>query len=84
MDAVLNITINGQNGDLRQVVNFEATDDEIRAWAAEAVRAGSVPGIDADPNCDFTNFVVDRFPPRDGLPARLVLRPKVPFGLVLV
>jgi hypothetical protein len=80
MDAILNITVNGQNGDFRDPVSFEATDAEVKAWAAETVHNGSVPGIDADPNVSFEGFVVDRFAEKDGLPARLILRPKTPFG----
>lgn len=81
MDAILNITVNGQNGELPQPVFFDATDVDVKAWAAEAVRNGNVPGIDADPNVDFRDFVVDRFSAKDTLPARLVIRPKTPFGL---
>lgn len=80
MDALLNITVNGQNGNLRDPVSFEATDADIKAWAAEAVSNGGIPGIDADPNVNFNDFVVDRFAEKDDLPARLVLRPKTPFG----
>jgi hypothetical protein len=80
MDAILNITVNAQNGDLQQTVSFDATDADVKAWATEAVRNGDVPGIDADPIVDFRDFVVDRFVPKDTLPARLVLRPKTPFG----
>jgi len=81
MEALLNITVNGQNGDLRDPVSFDATDADVKAWATETVRTGGIPGIDADPNADFHDFVVDRFAERDGLPARLVLRPKTPFGV---
>jgi hypothetical protein len=80
MEAMLNITVNGQNGNLRDPVSFEATDADIKAWATETVRNGGVPGIDADPNVSFHDFVVDRFAEKDGLPARLILRPKTPFG----
>jgi hypothetical protein len=80
MDALLNITVNGQNGNLRDPVFFDATDADVKAWATEAVRNGGIPGIDAVPNVDFRDFVVDRFAEKDGLPARLVLRPKTPFG----
>lgn len=80
MEALLNITVNGQNGNLRDPVSFNAADSDIKAWATETVRNGGVPGIDADPNVDFNDFVVDRFAEKDGLPARLILRPKTPFG----
>ena len=45
--ARLNITWNGQNGDLPDPVSWHASDKEILRWAAEAVRSGSVPGITA-------------------------------------
>jgi hypothetical protein len=80
MEARLNITYGGQQGDLPDPVPFDAPDDEVRRWATEAVSAG-IPGINPDPNADFTNFVVDRFPEREDVPYnRLSLRPKTPFG----
>lgn len=81
MDADLNITYSGENGDLPDPVNFDATDGDIKQWATEAVRNGSVPGIAASPNADFTDFVVDRFAATGTLGARLSLRPKTPFGV---
>ena len=80
MDANLNITYGGENGDLNETVDFDATDDQVRMWATEAVRAGGIPGMSVHPDADFTDFVVDRFPPRGDLPARLVVRSKTPFG----
>jgi hypothetical protein len=80
MEAILNITVNGQNGALPDPVPYDAPDTNIRAWATEAVRNGGVPGIDTDPNVDFRDFVVDRYDARDGLPARIAIRPKTPFG----
>jgi hypothetical protein len=68
------------NGDLPDPVNFDATDADIKTWATEAVRNGDVPGIDADPNVDFTDFVVDRFVAKDDKGNRLFLRPKAAFG----
>jgi len=78
--ALLNITWNGQNGDLKDEVDFDATDAAVVAWATEAVLAGDVDGIAADPNVNFRNFVVQRFTARDDKPDRIHLRPKVPFG----
>lgn len=80
-EARLNLTWNGQNGDLPDNIIFDATDAEIRAWAAEAIQAGSVPGINADRNADFSDFVVERYQSTDDRPWNVVmLRPKVPFG----
>jgi len=80
-EATLNITWNGQNGTLPDPVFFDATDSDIKTWAAEAVRNGGIPGIAGDAAVNFTDFVVDRFPAGDDLPSRLFLRPKVPFGI---
>jgi hypothetical protein len=82
MESRLNITFNGQNGDLVESILFDASDSEIKRVATEAVMSGSVPGItQSAPTVDFTDFVVDRFPPTENLPARCLLRPKTPFGV---
>lgn len=80
--AKLTITFGGQQGDLPDPVSYDAGDGDIKQWATEAVRQGNVPGIDAAPDVNFTDFVVDRFPSRADVPFnRLSLRPKTPFGL---
>jgi hypothetical protein len=79
--AKLTITINGQQGDLPDLVSYDSTDGDIKQVAEESVRAGYIPGIDADQDAEFGDFVVDRFPARDDVPFnRLALRPKTPFG----
>lgn len=81
-EARVNITWQGQNGDLPDPVSFDATDGDIFQWAAEAVRGGNVPGIDADVNASFQDFVIDRFASTADTPYnRLFLRPKTPFGI---
>ena len=81
-EARLNITWSGQNGDLPDSVNLDSTDGDIKAWATEAVQNGDVPGIAADPNANFNDFVVDRFAATEDVTyARLSLRPKTPFGV---
>jgi hypothetical protein len=81
-EARLNVTYAGSNGDLVDPINFDATDEDIRSWATEAVRAGNIPGIAADPNVDFSNFVIDRFTANDTRPYQLCqIRPKTPFGM---
>lgn len=81
-EASLNITVNGMNGDLPDPVPYDATDGDIKAWATEAVAGGSVPGIDADPDVDFADFIIQRFGANEGRPTnRLFLRPKTPFGV---
>lgn len=81
--ARVNITWAGQNAELPDPVNVDANDGDIKQWVTEAVRAG-IPGITADPNANFTDFVVDRFAPNDATPFnRVMIRPKTPFGLAL-
>lgn len=80
-NATFNITWEGQNGDLPDPVFFDSSDGDLRAMAAEAVRNGDVPGITADPNVNFTDFVIDRFSATEDNPVnRVMLRPKTPFG----
>ena len=80
-EARVNVTYSGQNGDLPDAVSFDATDDVVRGWITEAVQGGSVPGIPADPNADFSDFVVDRFSANQDRDYNLIqLRPKTPFG----
>jgi len=79
--AKLTITYNGQQGDLPDPVSYDAGDGDVKQWAAEALRNGGIPGIDAT-EADFHDFVVDRFPARQDVPFnRLSLRPKTPFGV---
>lgn len=80
-EARLNITWAGGNGELRDTISVDASDEDIKRWATEAVRAGSVPGIAADLNVDFRDFVVDRFGPNETRPYSIrMLRAKTPFG----
>jgi len=81
MEAKVNITWAGQNGDLPDLVNFDATDADVKSWVTEAIRTGGVPGIRADATTDLTDFVVDRFIENEAYPIpRIVIRPKTPFG----
>lgn len=78
--ARLNITWGGQNGDLPDPVSYDSTDGDIKMMATEAI-AGGFPGIDADANADFGDFVVEKFGPTEDVPYnRIFLRPKTPFG----
>lgn len=80
-EARVNVTWSGQNGDLPDPVALDATDADIKSWVEEAVRNGGVPGLRADADADFTDFVVDRFAPTEARPWSLyALRPKTPFG----
>jgi len=79
--ARVNITYGGENGDLPDPVDKDATEADIKSWVTEAVAAGSVPGIPADANADFRDFVVDRFAPNQERDYHLIqIRPKTPFG----
>ncbi len=79
--ARLNITWAGSNGDLPDPVPYDSSDAEVKRMAAEAVRAGYVPGVRAEGRVDLSDFVVDRFPASAEVPmARLFVRPKTPFG----
>ena len=80
-EAIVNVTWAGNNGDLRDPVSFDATDEEIRNWVTEAVRTGGVANIATDPNANFTDFVIDRYAATEETPwARIFARPKTPFG----
>ena len=80
-EARVNVTYNGANGDLPDPVNFESTNGDVLQMVTEALRTGSIPGIPEDQNASLTDFVVDRFAASEATPyARLMIRPKTPFG----
>ena len=77
----LNVTFGGSNGELNDPVPYDADDATLRQMAEESIRGGYILGIQADPNADLTDFVVDRFPATvDVNYNRIFIRPKVPFG----
>ncbi|MEM6930885.1 MAG: hypothetical protein AAF602_28380 [Myxococcota bacterium] len=79
--ARLNLTWNGQNGDLPDPVPYDASDAQLRAMALEALRNGDIPGIHIDRGARLDDFVVDRFGPTATMPwHRIFVRPKTPFG----
>jgi len=78
--AQLNITWNGQNGDLPDPIAYDMSDSDVRQLAKEVVSNEGIPGVTQDANADFTDFVVDRYPATEEKPNRVMLRPKVPFG----
>ena len=81
--ARLNVTWQGQNGDLPDPVPYDSTDIELKTWAQESILGGGIPGIAQDRNANLADFVVDRFPASDEVPYnRLFLRPKTPFGAI--
>ncbi len=81
-EARLNITWGGQNGDLPDPIRLDSADGDVKQFAQEAVRGGSVPGIPLDANANFANYIVDRFPPNEQRPYNTIfLRPKTEFGL---
>jgi hypothetical protein len=80
-EARLNVTWNGQNGDLPDPVSWHASDAEILRWAMEAVHSGSIPGIRMDRKAQLRSFVVDRFPAnKEVREDRIYVRPATPFG----
>jgi hypothetical protein len=80
-EAMVNITWNGQNGDLPDPVHYDSTDGDVLQWITEAVRAGNVPGIRADPKATFRELKIDRFARNGARPYNLIqIRPKTPFG----
>jgi hypothetical protein len=80
-EARVNVTYGGQNGDLPDPVFFDSSDGDVKGFITEAVREGTIPGIAADANADFADFVVDRFGPTDDRPHNLIqLRPKTAYG----
>ena len=79
--ARLNITWNGSNGDLPDLVPYDAGDADLKRIAAEGIGAGYIPGIDAARRIDLGDFVVDRFPATGEVGVnRIFIRPKTPFG----
>lgn len=82
-EARVNVTYDGANGDLPDPVMFDSTDGDVRAWIAEALSNGDIPGISvqAQGTVDLSDFVVDRFTATEARPYNLIqLRPKTPFG----
>lgn len=80
-EARLNITVAQQNADLPQPIPFDASDEDILAWATEAVRSGTLPGVPRDERVSFAGFVVQRFKPNEQRAHNLItLRPKTEFG----
>lgn len=79
--ARVNITWQGQNGELPDPVMWDSTDSDVKQWITEAVRTGGVPGINADEEANFSDFVMDRFTATEARPYNLIIcRPKTPFG----
>lgn len=89
--ARLNITYNGQQGELPDLVPFNVTvgpdgkvtlldKADVLRIATESIRGGFA-GITADPNADLKGFEVDPFQARPDMPVnRLSVRPQTPFG----
>jgi len=80
-EARVNVTFGGQNADLPDPVNFNASDTDIRQWVTEAVRGGSLPGMRRNVGADLSEYVIDRFNANDQYPYnRIQIRPKTTFG----
>jgi len=79
--AQLNITWAGQQGTARTEVYYDELKEDLIRMASEMIATGEVPGIDPDPAVNLDGFEVQRFPEKDGLDNRIVVRPKTPFGI---
>ncbi len=81
-EAMVGVTWDGNFGNFRDPVNFQAPDAQILSFVTEAVRTGSVPGIPADPAANFDGFVVERFAATPDRNFNVIqVRPKTPFGV---
>ncbi len=80
--ALVNITHKRKNGEMQDPVSYDATDGDIRGWVAESIRHGSIRGIDADPNVDLRDYVIERYPIEAGVREHnlIMVRPKTEFG----
>lgn len=78
--AQLNLTWKGQQGTARTEIYYDETKEDVLRMASEMIANGEVPGIDGDPAVNLKDFEVEKFAARDGLPNRVVVRPKTPFG----
>lgn len=78
--AQLNVTWNGQQGTARGDIYYDEQSEDILRMATEMISNGEVAGIDADPAVNLKDFEVQKFAAKDGLPNRVMVRPKTPFG----
>jgi len=76
--AVLIVALEGELGESPDLVPYNAPEGDIIRWAEEAVSAG-LPGIDAQ-DVDLSAFKVRRLPAKNGLPDRVMVRPKTEVG----
>jgi len=77
--ANLIITVDGKTVDFPDRIQKDLPHDEIRRMAAEAV-AGGIPGLEAQ-EVDFSGYIVDPVEAAEGMPDRILLRPKTAFGI---
>jgi len=76
--ANLIITVDGKTVDFPDRIQKDLPHGEIRRMAAEAV-AGGIPGLEAQ-EVDFSGYIVDPVEAAEGMPDRILLRPKTAFG----
>lgn len=76
--AVLIVALDGELGESPDLIPYNAPEADIRTWATEAI-SGGLPGIDPQ-DVDLTDFKVRRLPAKDGLPDRVMIRPKTEVG----
>lgn len=78
--ATVNVTYNGMSGNMPDPVHYGTPDNDILGFVSECLRNGNIVGVDPVANPDLADFKIDRFNSRDGLPNRIVVRPKTEFG----
>ena len=80
--ARVEVTYKRQHGELPDAVTFDSTDGDIRGWLTEALRTGGIPGIEADPMANLTDYVIEKFDAVPGVRDHKMIqaRPKVEFG----
>ncbi len=80
-EAMVNLTWNGQNYDLRNPVLYEIPEADLKGMLSEVIRAGG-DGIPADGDVGpMADYVVQRHGPTATRPFRLItVRPKTEFG----
>ena len=79
--ARVSVTYEGRTGDLADPVSVDASHDDVRRMAQEALRSGGIRGLPAFPEADLSGFVVDPCEPNEVTPfPRLLVRSKTAFG----
>jgi hypothetical protein len=76
--ARLVVNIDGQAGELEELIPFNTSEEDVKRIAEEAIRGG-LRGMEPR-EVSFDNYTVDQMAGKNGLENRLLLRYKVAFG----